>query len=59
MNKLNSLQDSSFKKKHSSEEQDKDNESKDQQEKVLCNHCGRTFGNGIRCLGLCVADNDY
>ena len=59
MNKLNSLQDSSFKKKHSSKEKDKDNESKDQQEKVLCNHCGRTLGNGIRCLGICVADNDY
>ena len=59
MNKLNSLQDSSFQKKHSSEEKDKDNESKDQQEKVLCNHCGRTSSNGIRCLGICVAVNDY
>ena len=28
-------------------------------EKVLCNHCGRTTNNGIRCLGICVADNDY
>ena len=59
MNKLNSFQDSSFEKKHISEEQNKDNEGKDQQEKVLCNHCGRTSGNGIRCLGICVADNDY
>ena len=57
MDKLNSFQDSSFGKKQSSE--DKDNESKDQQEKVLCNHCGRTSSNGIRCLGICVADNDY
>ena len=31
----------------------------DQQEKVLCNHCGRTASNGIRCLGICVADNEY
>ena len=26
---------------------------------VLCNHCKRTSTNGIRCLGMCVADNDY
>ena len=30
-----------------------------EEEKVLCNHCKRTFSNGIRCLGMCVADNDY
>ena len=28
-------------------------------EKILCNHCKRTATNGIRCLGMCVADNDY
>ena len=59
MNKLNILKDSSFEKKHNHEEDYKDSESKDQQEKVLCNHCGRTSSNGIRCLGICVADNDY
>ena len=59
MNKLNIYKDSAFKKKQINEENPKDNESKDQQEKVLCNHCGRTFSNGIRCLGICVADNDY
>ena len=26
---------------------------------VLCNHCKRTVSNGVRCLGMCVADNDY
>ena len=26
---------------------------------ILCNHCKRTANNGIRCLGMCVADNDY
>ena len=26
---------------------------------ILCNHCNRTATNGIRCLGMCVADNDY
>ena len=26
---------------------------------VLCHHCKRTASNGIRCLGMCVADNDY
>ena len=59
MNKLNSFKDSSFEKKHTSEEKHKNNESKDQKEKVLCNHCGRTSSNGIRCLGICLADNDY
>jgi hypothetical protein len=59
MNKSNSFKDSSFKKKYNNEDNQKDNESKDQQEKVLCNHCGRTSNNGIRCLGICVADNDY
>ena len=29
------------------------------QDKILCNHCKRTASNGIRCLGICVADNDY
>ena len=28
-------------------------------ETILCNHCKRTASNGIRCLGMCVADNDY
>ena len=25
---------------------------------ILCNHCKRTASNGVRCLGMCVADND-
>ena len=29
------------------------------EEAVLCNHCKRTASNGVRCLGMCVADNDY
>ena len=29
------------------------------EDKILCNHCKRTPNNGIRCLGMCVADNDY
>ena len=28
-------------------------------EAILCHHCKRTASNGIRCLGMCVADNDY
>ena len=59
MNKLNNFKDSSFEKKHNNEDNYKDNKSKDKKEKVLCHHCGRTFSNGIRCLGICVADNDY
>ena len=26
---------------------------------ILCNHCKWTASNGVRCLGMCVADNDY
>ena len=26
---------------------------------ILCEHCKRTASNGIRCLGMCVADNEY
>ena len=26
---------------------------------ILCNHCERTASSGVRCLGMCVADNDY
>ena len=59
MNKLNSFKGSSFAKTNNNEDNQKENRSKDQQEKVLCNHCGRTSSNGIRCLGICVADNDY
>ncbi|MFO5440087.1 MAG: hypothetical protein ACLBM4_15835 [Dolichospermum sp.] len=28
-------------------------------DKVLCPHCQRTATNGIKCKGICVADNDY
>ena len=59
MNNLKGFQDSSSGKKYSNEEILQVNVSKNQQEKVLCNHCGRTSSNGIRCLGICVADNDY
>tara|TARA_Y100001968_G_C19423398_1_gene753039 strand:+ start:1256 stop:1432 length:177 start_codon:yes stop_codon:yes gene_type:complete len=27
--------------------------------KLLCKHCKRTSDNNIRCLGMCVADNEY
>ena len=59
MNKLSSFKDSSFKNKDSKEEYNKNKENDYQVEKILCNHCGRTTSNGIRCLGICVADNDY
>ena len=28
-------------------------------EKILCPHCLRTATNGIKCQGICVADNGY
>ena len=30
-----------------------------EKDSILCNHCKRSASNGIRCLGMCVADNDY
>ena len=30
-----------------------------EEDPVLCDHCLRTASNGIRCMGICVADNDY
>tara|TARA_B100000214_G_C23826466_1_gene562153 strand:+ start:216 stop:395 length:180 start_codon:yes stop_codon:yes gene_type:complete len=59
MNKFNNLEDSSSRYIASNEENSKANEDQIQKEKVLCNHCGRTARNGIRCLGICVADSDY
>ena len=58
MNTLNSLKDSSLDKNDSNNENNENNES-NKLEKILCNHCGRTTKNGIRCLGICVSDNEY
>ena len=33
--------------------------SKQEEDPVLCVHCLRTSSNGIRCMGICVADNEY
>ena len=30
-----------------------------EKEEVLCHHCLRTATNGIKCKGICVADNGY
>lgn len=30
-----------------------------EEEKVLCPHCKRTATNGLKCKGICVAENDY
>ena len=59
MNKLNSLKDLSWQKNDSNEETKNNNENTNKLEKILCNHCGRTSSNGIRCLGICVAANEY
>ncbi len=31
----------------------------DNDSKILCQHCLRTFENGLRCIGKCVADSNY
>ena len=35
------------------------NDAQIEDEKILCPHCKRTATNGIKCKGICVADNDY
>ncbi|MEA5617679.1 hypothetical protein VB711_07495 [Cronbergia sp. UHCC 0137] len=30
-----------------------------EKEEILCSHCQRTATNGIKCKGICVADNNY
>ena len=59
MNKLIRLKECSLKNNNRDGEILKDDIGDEKKEKVLCNHCGRTASNGIRCLGICVADNDY
>tara|TARA_Y100001968_G_C18822860_1_gene465440 strand:- start:209 stop:388 length:180 start_codon:yes stop_codon:yes gene_type:complete len=59
MNQLNKFKVFYLEKNNSNEENQKDNLGDNKIEKVLCNHCGRTASNGIRCLGICVADNEY
>ena len=62
MNKINLLKNSSLITAYEENEDadiNKIGKSNIKLEKILCNHCGRTSENGIRCLGICVADNDY
>ncbi len=59
MNELDTLNYSSLKNNQIDKENNKKNERSNKLNKVLCNHCGRTSSNGIRCLGICVSDNDY
>tara|TARA_B100000579_G_scaffold379310_1_gene346566 strand:+ start:128 stop:307 length:180 start_codon:yes stop_codon:yes gene_type:complete len=59
MNKSNGLKGSYFQSNENNGENRKIIDSQNKSEKVLCTHCGRTANNGIRCLGMCVADNDY
>jgi len=28
-------------------------------DKILCPYCKRTASNGLKCKGICVAENDY
>ena len=59
MNKLKKIKRYSLANNTSSEADKIIKESENNLDKVLCNHCGRTSSNGIRCLGICVADNEY
>ncbi len=34
-------------------------ETSSNQDPILCPHCKRTASNGIKCKGICVADDDY
>ncbi len=54
MNKLNILTNT----KKSFIEQSEENKKVDP-DKILCKYCQRTRTNGIRCMGICVSDNEY
>ena len=41
------------------EDQNQKNNFPSDKDPILCDHCKRTGSNGVRCLGMCVADNDY
>ncbi len=32
---------------------------KNTKDPIICNHCGRSSQNGIRCIGKCISDSDY
>ena len=59
MNKLNGLKSSDFQSNENNVKNKKISVSQNKSEKVLCEHCGRTANNELRCLGMCVADNAY
>ena len=59
MTKLNSLKDSPCEQNDIHEQNQTKHKNNNKLEKILCNHCGRTNSNDIRCLGICVADNEY
>lgn len=40
-------------------DQDQPDETVAEAEAILCPHCKRTASNGIKCKGICVADDDY
>tara|TARA_B100000131_G_scaffold252060_1_gene245808 strand:+ start:368 stop:535 length:168 start_codon:yes stop_codon:yes gene_type:complete len=53
------LYEPNYKRLDSLSEREKDSHISKDNEPILCNHCKRTLSNGIRCMGICVADNDY
>ena len=59
MNKLIRPKDCSLKKNNIDQNNIKEYMEVEKIEKILCNHCGRSASNGIRCQGICVADNEY
>ncbi len=60
MSKINFIGNSSFNTERDNNRIDENIEKSNTNSiKILCKHCGRTAENGIRCLGICVADNDY
>ena len=54
-----SKQDDSNPEESMSHKKSKNSFKKINKDPLICNHCGRSSNNGIRCLGKCVADSDY
>ena len=53
------LFDSTQELKNFKDQNNSKNNLNSEKDPILCNHCKRTALNGVRCLGMCVADNDY
>ena len=59
MMKIINKKDVDFERSISSSASLLNKQEEEEENPILCNHCLRTSSNGIRCMGICVSDNEY